>query len=117
MQSFRKRDGRDGHERCDDHDKGGQVEEQLVSILDVDKLLHQQLDKVGDGLEDPVRSHPVRSHAVLHEGADLAFGVDQEQPYDRIEQEENHADDGHFNDERPEWRKAVVEQFVDRLVK
>ncbi len=78
----------DGHHR--EHHEGGyqrQVGRQAVhERIGADRrqvLLEEQLDAVGQGLQDPERAGPVGADAVLHVGDELALEPDHQHDADR----------------------------------
>jgi hypothetical protein len=92
--------------------KGARVKS---SLFDNNQFFHQKLYEIGNGLEDAIKSDTVGADTVLHECADLPFGIDQEQPDQCIEQQEHQPDDGKLRDECPERRQQMVEPGVDPL--
>ena len=71
------RGGQDEKRRC--------TEERPVGRGRDDVLLDEQLSRVGEGLQEPPRSHAVGPPADLHPGGHLALEPDDEQGVDREE--------------------------------
>ena len=70
---------RDDHEADHgrDHDEaGGEDEKPLLDARGVVVLLEEELEAVGDGLEQPVGANPIRTDTVLHPGGELSLKPD-----------------------------------------
>ena len=88
----RRHDGQHRREVEDDHVRSGRDE----------LLLEEQLRDVGDGLQQPQRSHAVGPRARLHVACDLALGVDH------VGDDAQNALQDHENlDQRPEHELEV----------
>ena len=83
----------DHHEHQEGGDGGqhrsGQIETQL-HLAGCHLLLEEQFQAVGQGLENTPRTGPVRSHAVLHVGHNLALEPYQQDGHHQQESEDHH---------------------------
>ena len=65
--------------RGDNHQIRGQCEEELVDMLEVDELLDEHLEHIGEHLQQTPGANAVRAETALEIGADLALVKDVEQ--------------------------------------
>ena len=90
-----------------------QREEPLVGALRPQLLLHQQLQDVGERLQQAVRPDQVRAVALLHEAHDLALGEHQQRR--RVDQhEEREADDRQLDYEAKIHVRLTTKVTTDR---
>ena len=89
------RDDRERDERRHERQVGRQAEDALVGPLGQQVLLEEQLDAVGQRLQDAPRPGPVRADAVLHVGDDLALEPDHQHRGDQQEHEHDDRLDEH----------------------
>ena len=61
--------------RCCNDQIGGQIEEELVDVVESDKLLDEHLEHVGNTLYNAVGAYSVRTEAALEEGAYFTLKV------------------------------------------
>src|ERR1043166_571452 len=85
------RDHGERHDGRGHREDGRDVEDDLVRLRRDELLLEEELDDVGDGLQEPERPDAVGAGARLDVPADLALGVDQvgHHPEQRIEDDEH----------------------------
>ena len=61
--------------RCCNDQIGGQIEEELVDVVESDKLLDEHLEHVGNTLYNAVGAYSVRTETALEEGAYFTLKV------------------------------------------
>src|SRR5262249_47336144 len=68
---------RPGGERENGCDQGREQEDALVGAVRNDRLLHNELDQVREGLQQAKRAYDVRATPDLYRRPDLAIGQDE----------------------------------------
>ena len=107
------RDDRPGRDREHRRDERRQQEHALVGAGRDDRLLEDELQKVGEGLQRAPRTDDVRAAAKLHRRPDLAVGVEQ------IGDEDQQNDDQHDRLQQDDQNRQHVseEEVFHRLLR
>ena len=92
-----------------------QLEHETVCLIGQQVLLEEQLDAVGQRLEDAVGAGAVRSDPVLHVGDDLALEPDGQHHRDEEHPERDEdldSDDDHRAEVNPVGKKRIWHQIT-----
>jgi hypothetical protein len=113
----RQRDDREGQEGRQHRHVGSQAEDRPVGGIGNRLLLEEQLDAVGQRLEDAERPGPVGADAVLHVGDDLALQPDRDQDGHQQQGEDEHRladDDQHDREIDPIAEEGITHRWPPR---
>ena len=112
MQSLGERDTTERQHGGYDYNEGGEVEQEAIDVIDVDDLLGQHLDHIGDTLYGPVRSHPVRSDTTLKKGTHFTLHVDQHERDHGVSQQQAKPDKDKLNQRGSRLREKTPQEFI-----